>query len=65
MFSLIALGSAAAFIFSLIALVFPHILPHEFSHDGKTPLYFESVAVILTLVIMGQMFEAKAHQGKL
>lgn len=62
MFSLIALGSAAAFIFSLIALFFPNILPHEISHDGKTPLYFESVAVILTLVIMGQMLEARAHQ---
>lgn len=62
MFSLIALGSAAAFIFSLVALFFPNILPHEISHGGKIPLYFESVTVILTLVIMGQMLEARAHQ---
>lgn len=62
MFSLIALGSAAAFLFSLVALFFPDILPHEISHGGKTPLYFESVVVILTLVIMGQMLEARAHQ---
>lgn len=62
MFSLIALGSAAAFFFSLLALFFPEILPHEISHGGKTPLYFESVCVILTLVIMGQMLEARAHQ---
>lgn len=62
MFSLIALGSAAAFVFSIIALIFPNILPHEISHGGKIPLYFESVAVILTLVIMGQMLEARAHQ---
>lgn len=62
MFSLIALGSAAAFLFSLLALLFPEILPHEISHGGKTPLYFESVCVILTLVIMGQMLEARAHQ---
>ena len=62
MFSLIALGSAAAFVFSLVALLFPDILPHEISHGGKTPLYFESVCVILTLVIMGQMLEARAHQ---
>lgn len=62
MFSLIALGSAAAFIFSIIALLFPEILPHEITHGGKTPLYFESVSVILTLVIMGQMLEARAHQ---
>lgn len=62
MFSLIALGSAAAFLFSLVALFFPEILPHEISHGGKTPFYFESVCVILTLVIMGQMLEARAHQ---
>jgi len=62
MFSLIALGVAAAFIFSLVALIFPDILPHELSHGGELPLYFESVCVILTLVIMGQMLEARAHQ---
>ena len=62
MYSLIALGSAAAFSFSIIALLFPEILPHEITLDGKTPMYFESVSVILTLVIMGQMLEARAHQ---
>ena len=62
MFSLIALGAAAAFLFSLVAMFFPDILPHEIRHDGATPLYFESVAVILTLVIFGQMLEARAHQ---
>lgn len=62
MFSLIALGSFAAFFFSIVALFFPEILPHEIAHGGKTPLYFESVCVILTLVIMGQMLEARAHQ---
>ena len=61
MFSLIALGVAAAFIFSLVALFFPDILPHELAHGGNAPLYFESVCVILTLVIMGQMMEARAH----
>ncbi|WDF46197.1 copper-translocating P-type ATPase [Chryseobacterium sp. KACC 21268] len=62
MFSLIALGVSVAFIFSWIALIFPDILPHELSHGGKVPFYFESVCVILTLVIMGQMLEARAHQ---
>lgn len=62
MFSLIALGVTAAFLFSLIALINPSILPHELSHGGSVPLYFESVCVILTLVIMGQMLEARAHQ---
>lgn len=62
MFSLIALGVSAAFIFSVFALFFPDFLPHDFLHDGKIPLYFEAVCVILTLVIMGQLLEAKAHQ---
>lgn len=63
MFSLIALGSAAAFIFSLVALFLPSILPHEISgHNGEVPVYFEAVSVILTLVIFGQLLEAKAHQ---
>ncbi len=62
MFSLIALGVAAAFLFSLVALAFPGILPHEMVHDGKIPLYFEAVSVILTLVILGQLLEAGAHK---
>ena len=62
MFSLIALGTGVAFIFSIISLLFPSILPHELLHGGKLPLYFESVCVIITLVILGQMMEALAHQ---
>lgn len=62
MFSLIALGVAAAFLFSFIALIFPNIFPHEISHEGKPPLYFEAVCVILTLVILGQLMEAGAHK---
>jgi len=62
MFSLIVLGVAAAFLFSLVALFFPTILPHEMTHGGKLPLYFEAVTVILTLVILGQLMEAKAHE---
>ncbi len=62
MFSLVALGAAAAILFSIFALFFLETLPHSVNHHGEAPLYFESVAVILTLVIMGQMMEAKAHQ---
>ncbi len=62
MFSLIALGVAAAFLFSIIALLFPGIFPHEMVHEGKVPLYFEAVCVILTLVILGQLMEAGAHK---
>ena len=63
MFSLIALGVAAAFIFSLVALFFPTMLPHAITgHRGSAPLYFEAVAVIITLVILGQLMEAVAHR---
>lgn len=62
MFSLIGLGAAAAFIFSLVGLLFPEIFPQEFrGHHGGVGLYFESVCVILTLVLLGQVMEAKAH----
>lgn len=63
MFSLIALGVAAAFIFSIAALIFPDIIPHEIrGHNHEIPLYFEAVCVILTLVILGQLMEAAAHK---
>lgn len=63
MFSLIALGVAAAFIFSIIALAFPDLLPHEVrGHNHEIPLYFEAVCVIMTLVILGQLMEALAHK---
>lgn len=62
MFSLIILGVAAAFFFSFAALFFPDILPRAMHHKGEMPLYFEAVCVILTLVILGQLMEAKAHQ---
>ena len=62
MFSLIGLGAGAAFIFSLVALLFPSIFPAQFKNmDGSVHLYFEAVTVILTLVLLGQLLEAKAH----
>lgn len=63
MFSLIALGVAAAFIFSVTALAFPDLLPREIrGHNHEIPLYFEAVCVIITLVILGQLMEALAHK---
>ncbi|MCI3936064.1 heavy metal translocating P-type ATPase [Chryseobacterium aahli] len=63
MFSLIALGVSAAFLFSIIALFFPDIVPHEIrGHNHESPLYFEAVCVIITLVILGQLMEAAAHK---
>jgi len=61
MFSLIGLGVAAAFVFSIVALLFPEVLPDAFKVDGMTPLYFEPAAVIVTLVLMGQVLELRAR----
>lgn len=58
MFSLIGLGALAAYVFSLFVLIYPH----AFHTAGHLPIYFESVAVIFTLMILGQWLEARAHQ---
>ncbi|HLF51928.1 heavy metal translocating P-type ATPase [Flavobacterium sp.] len=62
MFTLIGIGSGVAFIFSLIGLFFPDIFPNEFkTESGAVLLYFEATTVILTLVLLGQLLEARAH----
>jgi heavy metal translocating P-type ATPase len=61
MFSLIALGTGSAFLFSVFALLFPHYLPDAFKMNGMSPLYFEAAAVIITLVLMGQVLELRAR----
>jgi Cu2+-exporting ATPase len=61
MFSLIGLGTAAAYLFSIFALLFPSILPDAFKMNGMVPLYFEAAAVIVTLVLMGQVLELRAR----
>lgn len=61
MFSLIGLGATAGLIFSVVALFFPTLFPDDFKGEHGIHLYFESVAVILTLVMLGQVMEAKAH----
>ncbi len=62
MFTLIALGTGAAFAFSVVALLFPGILPAAFLEDGHAPLYFEAAAVIVTLVLLGQVMEIRARE---
>ncbi|TRZ42017.1 heavy metal translocating P-type ATPase [Robertkochia solimangrovi] len=63
MFTLIGIGAGAAWIFSLIGLLLPDIFPDQFkSSSGAVHLYFESATVILTLVLLGQLLEARAHQ---
>ncbi|WP_395064286.1 heavy metal translocating P-type ATPase [Flavobacterium sp.] len=62
MFTLIGIGAGVAFIFSLVGLFFPSIFPTEFKNaNGSVSLYFEATTVILTLVLLGQLLEAKAH----
>lgn len=61
MFSLIGMGTAAAFAFSTFALLFPSSLPDAFRVHGSVPLYFEAAAIIVTLVLLGQMLELRAR----
>ncbi len=61
MFTLIALGVAAAYGFSVFALLFPQMLPEAFMMNGAPPLYFEAAAIITTLVIVGQVLELRAR----
>jgi heavy metal translocating P-type ATPase len=61
MFSLIGLGTGASFLFSVVALLFPGLLPDAFKTHGMAPLYFEPAAVIVTLVLMGQVLELRAR----
>jgi Cu+-exporting ATPase len=62
MFTLIGLGVAVAYLYSVIATIFPDVFPHSFrGHSGSVPVYFEAAAVITTLVLLGQVLELKAR----
>lgn len=62
MFTLVGIGTGAAFTFSIVGLLFPTIFPQEFKGEfGDVSLYFEATAVILALVLLGQLLEARAH----
>jgi heavy metal translocating P-type ATPase len=61
MFSLIGVGVMAAWLFSLLGLIAPDFLPAAFTMDGMAPLYFEASAVIVTLVLLGQVLELRAR----
>jgi Cu+-exporting ATPase len=62
MFTLIGLGVAVGYLFSLIAVVVPGVFPHSFRHaDGNVPVYFEAAAVIVALVLLGQVLELRAR----
>ena len=60
MWTLISLGTGAAYLFSLLTMLAPHLYPSSFGSDGVVSVYFESAAVIITLVLFGQILEARA-----
>ena len=62
MFTLIAIGTLTAYAFSVFAVVFPSLIPEAFYENGQPPLYFEAAAVIITLVLLGQVLEVRARK---
>ncbi len=62
MFTLIAIGTGVAYAYSVVAVLWPTYIPHQFRHDGGAPVYFEAAAVIITLVLLGQLLELRARQ---
>ncbi len=62
MWTLISIGTGAAYLFSVIGLLVPGLFPAQFKDaQGNVHLYFEAAAVILTLVLLGQVLELRAH----
>jgi Cu+-exporting ATPase len=62
MFTLIAIGVGAAYLYSVVATLFPDIFPPSFyGHSGTVAVYFEAAAIITTLVLLGQVLELRAR----
>jgi Cu+-exporting ATPase len=61
MWTLIGLGTSAAFVYSVVATVAPGLFPASFVSMGRVPVYFEAAAVIISLTLLGQMLELKAR----
>ena len=61
MFTLIAIGVGAAFVFSAVAMLMPGVFPSAMQHQGKAAIYFEAAAVIVVLVLLGQVLELRAR----
>ena len=61
MFTLIAMGVGAAYFYSVVAVIAPGIFPTSFRRHADVDLYFEAAAVITTLILLGQLIEAKAR----
>jgi Cu+-exporting ATPase len=64
MFTLIAMGTGVAYLYSVIATLAPGAFPQDFrGHDGAAPVYFEAAAVITVLVLLGQVLELRAREA--
>jgi P-type Cu+ transporter len=61
MFTLIAIGTGTAYLYSVIAVLFPGIFPDSFRTMGRVPVYFEAAAAITALVLLGQVLELRAR----
>ena len=62
MFTLIAIGVGTAYVYSVVATLFPHVFPESFrGHNGEVGVYFDAAAVITTLVLLGQVLELRAR----
>ena len=62
MFTLIAIGTGAAYLYSLVAVLFPSLIPDAFRHHGTVHVYFEAASVIVTMVLLGQVLELRARR---
>jgi len=62
MFTLIALGVVAAYLYSVVAVLVPGAIPDAFKHHGEVEVYFEAAAVIVALVLLGQVLELRARR---
>ncbi len=62
MFTLIAMGTGTAYLFSVVAAMVPGLFPDSFREHGEVPVYFEPAAVITTLVLLGQVLELRARR---
>jgi P-type Cu+ transporter len=62
MYSLLALGIGAAYLFSVVALLAPDLFPHEMRHAGQTGLYFEAAAIITVLAVLGEYLQERARR---
>ena len=63
MWTLIGLGTSAAYAYSVVATLFPAVFPPSFRVDGQVAVYFEAAAVIISLTLFGQVLELKARSA--